>query len=202
MNIVLLAGSPSADSRSTRLLLHIGERLGALGHNHTTVQVRDLPAQALLHADFGDAALLAAQAQIGHADALVIATPIYKAAYSGILKAFLDLLPQNGLAGKAVLPLAVGGSQSHMLALDYALRPVLSSLGAPHILPSIYATETQVKWTGEQGLILDAAIAERIGDGVDHLHSILSLSLRASDLASDLAREFSNSQAAPLRRSA
>lgn len=198
MNIVLLAGSPSADSRSTRLLFHIGERLKSLGHDQTTVQVRDLPAHALLHADFGNPVLLAAQRQIEHADALVIATPIYKAAYSGILKAFLDLLPQNGLAGKAVLPLAVGGSQAHMLALDYALRPVLSALGAPHVLPSIYAIEAQVKWTGEQGLIIDGAIAERIGDGVGHLHSILHLSLRVSELA----REYDNNQATPLRRSA
>jgi FMN reductase len=77
---------------------------------------------------------------------VVVATPVYKAAYSGILKAFLDLLPQFGLTNKLVLPLATGGSQSHMLALDYALRPVLSSLNPKHVLPSIYATEAQVTW--------------------------------------------------------
>ena len=40
--------------------------------------------------------------------AVVIATPVYKAAYSGILKAFLDLLPQDGLDGKLVLPTPAG----------------------------------------------------------------------------------------------
>lgn len=41
-----------------------------------------------------------------HARGVILATPVYKAAYTGLLKAFLDLLPQDGLAGKIVLPIA------------------------------------------------------------------------------------------------
>ena len=77
------------------------------------------------------------------ADLVVVATPIYKAAYSGVLKAFLDLLPQDGLQGKQVLVLGTGGSIAHLLALDYALKPVLSALGARHILDVVYAEDTQ-----------------------------------------------------------
>lgn len=51
--------------------------------------------------------------------AMVFATPIYKAAYSSVLTAFFDILPQHALAGKSVLPLATGGSAHHMLAVDY-----------------------------------------------------------------------------------
>lgn len=53
-----------------------------------------------------------------------------KAAYTGLLKAFLDLLPQYALGGKTVLPLVTGGTPAHVLAVDYALRPVLASMGA------------------------------------------------------------------------
>jgi FMN reductase len=173
MNILLLAGSPSAPSRSTRLLHHVGERLALLGHRYAKLNVRDLPAQSLLHADFGDIALKAAREQVAEADAVVIATPVYKAAYSGILKAFLDLLPQDGLKGKLVLPLATGGSQSHMLALDYGLRPVLSALDARHVLPSIYATEQQIVWSEESGLAIDEVIARRVSDGVENLSASL-----------------------------
>ena len=180
MTILLLAGSPSAPSRSTRLLHYTGDRLAQLGHRHQKLQVRELPALALLQADFANAGLAAARALVASADALVISTPVYKAAYSGVLKAFLDLLPQDGLAGKLVLPLATGGSQSHMLALDYALRPVLSSLGARHVLPSIYATDAQVLWTEENGMALDPGIAERIADGVENLSaSLLAMRLAA-----------------------
>jgi FMN reductase len=179
MTILLLAGSPSTPSRSGRLLHHAGQKLAQLGHASRRLQVRDLPAEALLKADFKDKGIIAAAAEVAQAHALVIATPVYKAAYSGVLKAFLDLLPQDGLKGKLVLPLATGGSQSHMLALDYALRPVLSSLGARHVLPSIYATDAQVLWSEEHGLQLDADIAARIADGVERLAASL-LTLRAA----------------------
>jgi FMN reductase len=118
-------------------------------------------------------------AQVAAADAVVISTPVYKASYAGILKAFLDLLPQDGLDGKLVLPVATGGSQSHMLALDYALRPVLASLSARFILPSIYTTSDQLQWNAENGLLLDAAICGRVARGIDQLSSeLFALSLR------------------------
>jgi FMN reductase len=169
MTILLIGGSPSAPSRSTRLLHYAGDRLALLGHRTQRLQVRDLPAAALLQADFGNAELKRAASLVSDADALVIATPVYKAAYSGVLKAFLDLLPQDGLKGKLVLPLATGGSQSHMLALDYALRPVLSALGARQVLASVYATDAQVQWSEQHGLSIDAGIARRIHDGVEDL---------------------------------
>ena len=182
MTILLLAGSPSIPSRSTRLLHHVGEELALFGHHCTTLHVRDLPAQAVLQADFGHVDLQVAKAQVEQSDAVVIATPVYKAAYSGVLKAFLDLLPQDGLAGKLVLPLATGGSQSHMLALDYALRPVLSALGARHVLPSIYATDAQVGWTARSGLSIDSSIARRITEGVEQLSASLEALKKAASL--------------------
>ncbi len=188
MNIVLLAGSPSAQSRSTRLLQHVGDRLASCGLTLHLLQVRDLPPAALLHADFGNPDILAAQEAVRQADAIVIATPVYKASFSGVLKAFLDLLSQTALAGKPVLPLAVGGSQSHMLALDYALRPVLAALGSPHILPGIYATEAQIKLQGESGLILDAAIAERVAAGIGQLTAGLQQTQSGSQTAPALLR--------------
>jgi len=169
MTILLLSGSPSFPSRSARLLRYAGEKLNALGQRTVSLHVRDLPAEALMNADFSDTELNVARLLVERADALVIATPIYKAAYSGLLKAFLDILPQDGLDGKIVLPLATAGSQSHMLALDYALRPVLTSLSAQHVLPGIYATDAQVQWHEQQGLQLDSAIAQRVDAGVQLL---------------------------------
>jgi FMN reductase len=169
MSILLIGGSPALPSSTGRLLDHVGEKLAALGHRHSTLQVRDLPARALLHADTSDLAIKRALAAVATAEAIVIATPVYKASYTGILKAFLDLLPQDGLAGKLVLPIATGGSQSHMLALDYALRPVLHALEARHVLTSIYATSQQLAWNEDKGLTLDQAICWRVDAGVTAL---------------------------------
>jgi FMN reductase len=156
----------------------VGERLAELGHRTVALQVRELPAQALLRADAMDPAIAHAVARVRDAEAIVVGTPIYKASFSGVLKAFLDLLPQDGLAHKLVLPLATGGSQSHMLALDYALRPVLASLAPRHVLPGIYATPEQLAWHQELGLRPVPAIASRIAAGVEQLHDELRRAAR------------------------
>ena len=178
MTVLLLGGSPSSPSTTWRLQQLVGERLAALGHRTGALQVRELPALALLRADACDPAIADAVARLRDADAVVIGTPVYKASFSGILKAFLDLLPQDGLADKLVLPLATGGSQSHMLALDYALRPVLASLAPRHILPSIFATSEQLPWDPELGLCPVPAIAARIAAGVAQLHDELQYALQ------------------------
>ena len=166
MSILLLGGSPHIPSSSSRLLLHIGEQLALHGHTYRKLDVRDLPARALLQADYSDLEIAGAVRAVAEADAIVIATPIYKASYTGLLKAFLDLLPQDGLAGKLVLPLATGGGHAHTLALDYALRPVLHALGAKQVFTSIYANAQQLDWHEERGLSLDAPIELRVQAGI------------------------------------
>lgn len=169
MSVLLIGGSPAVPSSTGRLLDHVGQKLSTQGHWRSTLQVRDLPARALLHGDTSDLAIKRALAAVAAADAIVIATPVYKASFTGILKAFLDLLPQDGLAGKLVLPLATGGSQSHMLALDYALRPVLHALEARQVLASVYATSQQLAWSDDGGLTLDPAVAWRLEAGIEDL---------------------------------
>lgn len=174
MSILLIGGSPSATSRTGRWLENIGARLEQEGLQVGTLQVRDLPAEALLHADFKHPEIVAALQRVERATAIVIATPVYKAAYSGILKAFIDLWPQSGLRGKVVLPLASGGSPAHTLILDYALRPVLASLAPKQVLDSIYAVEEQIVWSEELGLTLAPAIEQRVQDGVSNLIEAIS----------------------------
>lgn len=145
MHITSLSASPSERSRSAWLTQFALTRLEGRGTQRDDVLVRQLPAAALLSADVQDAAIAAAVQAVERADLLVIGTPIYKAAYSGLLKVFLDLLPPDALRDKLVLPLATGGSPAHFLALDYALKPVLSALGARHVLDGVFATDAQLR---------------------------------------------------------
>ena len=177
MSVLLIAGSPSHTSRSAALLESVGQRLAKHQAQVTQLNIRDLNAQALIHADFADPSIVRAQQQVAEAQVVIIATPVYKAAYSGVLKAFLDLLHQTGLKGKTVLPLATGGSPHHMLALDYALRPVLQALAAKQILPGIYATDAQVFVLPEGASTLAPELALRVDDAVQVLVSeVLHLS--------------------------
>jgi FMN reductase len=105
---------------------------------------------------------------------VILATPVYKAAYSGLLKTFLDLLPQSGLRDKVVLPIATGGSLAHTLAIDYALRPVLTALAARSILPGIFAVDSQIV-VADDGVTVDPALQQRLDDGVERVHQALAL---------------------------
>jgi FMN reductase len=169
MTVLLIAGSPSEKSRSAALLDGVQQRLHARGAHVERLRIRDLSPQALILADFGNRTISHAIGRVAAADVVVVATPVYKAAYSGVLKVFLDLLSQNALAGKTVLPLATGGSANHMLALDYALRPVLQSLGAKHILSGIYATDAQVTLTPEGVYVIGDEIGARLDEAVNTL---------------------------------
>ncbi|GAA2821761.1 NADPH-dependent FMN reductase [Crossiella cryophila] len=157
--ILVISGSPSASSKTAALVEQLADRLGGQDHRVRTIAVRSLPAEALLAADATNPRIAEVVRAIAEADGLVVASPVYKAAYTGVLKALLDLLPQFAFAGKVVLPLLTGGSPAHVLALDYALRPVLNSLGAHHIVQGYFVLDKLIERT-ESGIAL-AEEAER-----------------------------------------
>jgi len=172
--VLAISGSPSSKSRTALVAQHV---LGLLGNENLEtrfISARDLPAKSLLLADTSDPAIAATLAAVEEASGIVFATPIFKAAYSGLLKCMLDILPQFALAGKAILPIATGGSVAHVLALDYGLRPVLQSMGARHIVQSHFIPEKDVTIEGER-IILDPAAAVPLAEAVHHFKASLGL---------------------------
>ncbi|MFE9680926.1 NADPH-dependent FMN reductase [Streptomyces sp. NPDC006285] len=171
--VLSVSGSPSATSRTARLLRHLDTRLAAQGHEVIALDVRTIPAEALLGADFRHPAIVEAAELFARADGVVVGTPVYKAAYSGLLKSLLDLLPQYGLAGKTVLPLATGGSTAHVLAIDYALRPVLSSMGAAHIVQGWFTLDKDLAVGVDGTLTVAPGPAEALAQVVDQFSEAL-----------------------------
>ncbi len=132
--ILTVSGSPRTPSRSAKLLEHVAREAELAGHEVDQLRLIDLPAEPLLRAQADHPEIRDTLLRLEAADAVALATPVYKASYTGVLKAWLDLLPQFALADKVVLPLATGGSLAHALILDYALRPVLQSMAARHVV--------------------------------------------------------------------
>ncbi|CAL9644944.1 NADPH-dependent FMN reductase [Streptomyces sp. Tu 3180] len=175
MAIVLsVSGSPSAASRTNRLLRHLDRRLTEQGHEVIPLDVRTLPAEALLGADFGHPAVVEAGELFARADGVVVGTPVYKASYSGVLKALLDLLPQYALTGKTVLPLATGGTTAHVLAIDYALRPVLNSMGAAHVVQGWFTLDRDITVHEDGTLTVAPAAGEALAQVVDQFSAALN----------------------------
>lgn len=176
-HVVTIAGSPSASAKTCGVLEYacrVAKRNGLQTH---CLAVRDLPAEDLLHANFRSAAIQEAIAWIDQAEAVIVATPVYKTAYSGILKAFLDLLPRNALQGKTVLPVAIAGAPGHLLAIDYALRPVLAALGASHVLRGVYIAESQIQFDHGGTPHLEEDVAERLSAGIEEMATTLHRAL-------------------------
>lgn len=142
--ILAVSGSPSPISRTAAAVDALLLRLAATGFEISHIAARELPAAELLAGIRDTPALSAAADAVARADAVIVATPVYKASYTGLLKSFLDLLPANALAGKVVLPLATGGTFGHLLAIDYALRPVLTALGADHVLHGRFLLDSDI----------------------------------------------------------
>jgi FMN reductase len=154
---------------SYRILDYVAAKLVAAGYRTKSLRVCDLPPQSLLAANRDDPAIADALRNVARASVVIIATPVYQAAYAGALKALLDLLPRGALAGKTVLPVATGASLAQTLAVDYTLRPVLAALGAREVLGGIFVVEGQARWTSETGLKLEAELGERLRGAIAHL---------------------------------
>jgi len=96
----------------------------------------------------------------------VVASPTYKATYTGLLKSFLDWFGQTGLSGVTVIPVMVGAGAQHALAVEVHLRPVLVEIGATVPTRGLYVTEdalddlptTIAAWLGEAGPLLSRSV--------------------------------------------
>jgi FMN reductase len=166
--ILLISGSPTSPSKSSALLDYASAYIRKQGLATTTASVRDFPAEDLIHAKYDSPAFDGFKERIASASGLIVATPIYKASYTGSLKALLDILPPTSLRGKTILPLATGGSPAHLLAIDYALKPVLAVLGASDIQQGVYVADAQFQYT-DGGFTLEQDLQARFEEGLERL---------------------------------
>jgi len=173
MRVITLAGSPRFPSRSTALLTVCQRELEQRGVEVIPWNLHNFHPEDLLYARFDSPALLAFKEDLARADGLIVSTPVYKASFAGALKTLLDLLPERALEHKVVLPLATGGTVAHLLAVDYALKPVLNALKAQEVLHGVFADDSQISHYDRQPE-LSAGLAERLKESVDTLWHALA----------------------------
>jgi FMN reductase len=81
---------------------------------------------------------------VGGCSLLVVASPTFKASYTGLLKCFLDWFGTAGLRGVVTVPVMVGAGPAHALAVEVHLRPVLVEIGATLPTRGLYVTEADL----------------------------------------------------------
>jgi FMN reductase len=143
MKLGIVVGNPNPKSRTLTLADAVGDEVGAIV-GETSRFVVDLVDLAAGLFDPNNEEVTAVVNDASTSDILVVASPTYKAAYTGLLKAFLDRFDTRGLEGVVVIPVMTGGSPAHSLAPETALRPVLVELGASMPTRSLYFETSQM----------------------------------------------------------
>lgn len=162
IKIVFITGGNRERSRLTGLIQFAKQYLERERIQIDIIQVHQLEARALIEADYAAVDIQTANQKVLEADGIIIFTPIFKAAYSGILKTYLDLLPPKAFERKTVLPLAIGGSVGHVLAIQYTLDPVIKELGAELIHRGRFVVDKQIELTEENTFKLAEEVESRL----------------------------------------
>ena len=168
VSVLVVSGGLAEGSRVDLLACWVADALRAEGADVRELRIRDLPPGPLLWRHLDHPGISAAIDLVDHADALVVVSPVLQASFAGAVKAFLDLLGMNGLRGTDALPLMVGGSTAHVLALDYALRPVLAALGA-RVAPGRYVLSAAVSRDASGRPVLAGDVETEVRRAVDQL---------------------------------
>lgn len=142
MRVVSLVGNPNRGGRTTTVANAVAARIAGLdGGDLETIELVDVASQLF---DWSSGAVAELTARVRAADAVVVASPTYKASMTGLLKAFLDRYGSDGLAGVVAVPVMLGGSPRHALAVETQLRPVLVELAATVPSRGLYVVDGEL----------------------------------------------------------
>jgi FMN reductase len=128
LNATILVGNPKPQSRTLKLAEALVNQLLIAGSYN--LRVIDLTEHSSHLFEWPSPEMVELTQAVADSDLLVVASPTYKATYTGLLKSFLDRYAAHGLRGVAAIPVMTGADLSHSMAPDVHLRPLLIELGA------------------------------------------------------------------------
>ncbi|HEY9294091.1 MAG TPA: NAD(P)H-dependent oxidoreductase [Microlunatus sp.] len=146
-DVVAVSGNPRLGSRTHQVGLRIARRVAdelGLSDSITELEVIRYADGLFSWGDQRPEGLTAALDGLRHARLAVIATPVYKAGYTGLLKSFLDHFQAGELSSVVAIPVVVAGSPAHTFVGDLYLRPLLTEIGAVVPTPAFTVSEGQL----------------------------------------------------------
>ena len=147
MQVSIVVGNPNPGGRTTRVAEAAArfalEAVGAGGR--AELETIELAHSAGRLFAWEDQELADLSHRVASSALIVPACPVYKASYTGLLKAFFDRYGSNGLAGAVALPVMLGAAPQHALAVETHFRPLLVELGASVPTRGLYVLESQLE---------------------------------------------------------
>ena len=135
--VAVVVGNPKPISRTYEAALTLAERLGGAD---LVVDLADHTGELF---DWGSATVSELVEEVAASEVVIVASPTYKATYTGLLKVFLDRFPHQGLGGVIAVPLMLGAADTHALAVEHTLRPLLVELGATVPTRGLFVLDSQ-----------------------------------------------------------
>ena len=143
MRTAIVVGNPKADSRTLRVALAVADALERRLGGSSDRLVVDLAEVATELFDPDSQRVNGLLEAVAASTLIVVASPTFKATYTGLLKSFLDRYGTNALSGAVAVAVMTGAAPIHALAPEVHLRPLLVELGAATPARSLYVTEQQ-----------------------------------------------------------
>ena len=138
----LVVGNPKPQSRTLALATQVAAAAAdAVGLDPASPLTVDLALLGPQLFDWSSSGVREAVDGIRSCALVVVASPTYKASYTGLLKSFLDWFGTTDLQEVTVVPVMTGAGAQHALAVEIHLRPVLVELGATLPTRGLYVTE-------------------------------------------------------------
>jgi FMN reductase len=182
ISIVAVSGSLHSPSKTTVLVHEILEgfatalRSGA-GHDLEVethlIELSDIGREfsgALSRDDLSPVAEDALR-RIESATVLIVASPVYRASFTGLFKHVFDFVGQYALIDKPVLLAATGGSDRHALIIEHQFRPLFSFFQAITLPIGVYASDTDFVDYRIDSQALRDRIDQAIGRGLPVVRS-------------------------------
>ena len=154
-------GNPRAGSKTLAATRALVDTL-AEAVSGTALPVVDLADFGGRVLDYSDSGVAALRAEIATVNLLVVATPVYKGSYTGLLKAFLDGYGPGALASVYTVPFTIAASPQHALAGPTHLQPLLDELGAISPLGSLFLPDGVVAEPAERDTRIAAWLTPRL----------------------------------------
>ncbi|MBZ6075340.1 NAD(P)H-dependent oxidoreductase [Microvirga puerhi] len=171
--IVAISGSPTLQSRTSRLVSEIQIRIAQeTGASARMIDIAEIAPELTVRSRADASALLIeALRDVERTDLLIVGSPVYNGSYTGLFKAFIDLVDYKSLIGVPVALLATGGTDRHAMVIDHQFRPLFGFFNAQVLPTGVFVSDSAYRDGRIQDALLQRRLSHLVREGVAALRA-------------------------------
>ncbi|SFV36714.1 NAD(P)H-dependent oxidoreductase [Hyphomicrobium facile] len=172
LTIVGINGSPTRQSKTGILIDAVADAVAtALPTDSYKIALSDVGHEVMCGLTRPDVSVKGEELLqlVERADLLIIGTPVYRAAYTGLLKHFFDLVDRDAMRNRKAILCATGGTPMHALVIEHQMRPLMGFFAIQTVTTGLYGLSDDFA----SGAVSSPALRERIERAADEAVGLL-----------------------------